>query len=100
MRWFYHGLRRRAFHIQSERLRTYLGPARAVRALNTCPQDCSARGECLLGRRVVAARRQDGRERQGGRGRVERRREEDEMSHRRHRCQSRPRRGRVLFLAN
>ena len=46
----------------------------------------------------MAARRQDGREREGGRGRVERRREEDEThASWRHRCQSRPPRGRAFL---
>ena len=46
----------------------------------------------------MAARRQDGREREGGRGRVERRREEDETHVSwRHRCQSRPPRGRAFL---
>ena len=53
-----------------------------------------------VGRRVVAVRRQDGRERQGGRGRLECRREEDEThASWRHRCQSRPL-AVVLFWAN
>ena len=51
-----------------------------------------------ISRRVVAARRQDGRERQGGRGRADRRREEDEThASWRHRCQSRPPRGRAFL---
>ena len=53
---------------------------------------------CAIGRRIVTARRQDGREREGGRGRVERRREEDEThASWRHRCQSRPPRGRAFL---
>ena len=46
---------------------------------------CTGRRGDDVGRRVVAARRQDGRERERGRGRAYRRREEDEA----HRCQSR-----------
>ena len=53
---------------------------------------------CAIGRRIVTARRQDGREREGGRGRVYRRREEDEThASWRHRCQSRPPRGRAFL---
>ena len=53
---------------------------------------------CAIGRRIVTARRQDGREREGGRGRAYRRREEDEThASWRHRCQSRPPRGRAFL---